>query len=123
MIILTLLPILLSALCIAAHFYRLGSFLLAAVSLLLPLLMFIRSHWTPKLVTIFLLLAAAEWLRTMLVFIGQYQAAGLPWTRLAIILTSVSLFTALSPLVFKTTGMKKRFQVGKAGATKLPATF
>jgi hypothetical protein len=46
----------------------------------------------------------------MLVFIGQYQEAGISWTRLAIILTCVSLFTALSSLVFKTSVMKRRYR-------------
>ncbi|NOR25824.1 MAG: hypothetical protein GQ542_15835 [Desulforhopalus sp.] len=109
MIVLTILPILCSTLLIAAHFYRSGSLLLTAVSLLLPLVLFTRSHWAPRLVTVFLLLSAAEWLRTMLVFIEQYQAAGISWTRLAIILTSVSLFTALSSLAFKTASMKRRY--------------
>ncbi len=113
MIVVTMLPILFSTLLSAAHFYRAGSLLLMAVSLLIPPLLFTRSHWVPRIVTVSLLLAAAEWLRTMLVFIGQYQEAGLPWTRLAVILTSVCLFTALSPLVFKTTGMKSRYQTDK----------
>jgi apolipoprotein N-acyltransferase len=122
MIVVPLLPILFSTLSIAAHFYRSGSLLLTAVSLLLPLMLFTRNHWTPRLVTAFLLLAA-EWLRTMIVFIGDYQEAGISWTRLALILTSVSLFTALSTLVFKTTGMKNRFRVGRTDVTKYPAAF
>jgi hypothetical protein len=109
MIVLALLPIFCSTVLIAAHFYRSGSLLLTAVSLALPLLLFARNHWVPRLVSLFLLLSAAEWLRTMLVFIGQYQEADRSWTRLAIILTVVSLFTALSSLAFKTTAMKKRY--------------
>ncbi len=121
MIVLHVIPILCSAVLIAAHFYRSGSLLLTAVSLLFPLLLFITRPWTPRAITIFLLLSAAEWLRTMLVFIDQYQKAGLPWTRLAIILSSVSLFTALSPLVFQSAGMKKRYRVEKTNTTKSPA--
>jgi hypothetical protein len=109
MIALALLPILCSTLLIAAHFYRSGSPLLTAVGLALPLLLFARSHWVPRLITVFLLLSAAEWLRIMLVFIGQYQEADRSWTRLAIILTVVSLFTALSSLAFRTTAMKNRY--------------
>jgi len=103
------LPVFFSALLIAAHFFRSGSLLFAIVCLLFPLLLFTRNRWTPRLLTIFLLLSAAEWLRTMLVFIGHYQEAGVPWIRLAVILTSVSLLTALSALVFRTAGMKKRY--------------
>jgi hypothetical protein len=109
MIALAVLPILCSTLLIAAHFYRSGSLLLTTVSLAFLLLLLARSHWVPRLVSLFLLLSAAEWLRTMLVFIGQYQEADRSWTRLAVILTVVSLFTALSSLAFKTTAMKKRY--------------
>ena len=119
MIVVTMLPIFCSSLLIAAHFYRAGLPLLTAVSLLLPLVLFTRNHWAPRLVTVFLLLSAAEWLRTMLVFIEQYQAAGISWTRLAIILTSVSFFTALSSLALRTTAMKKRYNTKRSTATGL----
>ena len=110
MIVLALFPLLCSTLLIAAHFYRSGSLLLTSVSLILILLLIFRKHWVPRLLTVFLLLSAAEWLRTMLVFIEQDQDAGKSWTRLAIILSTVSLFTALSTLTFKTTAMKKRYK-------------
>jgi len=110
MLLPAMLPIVCSSLIIAAHFYRAGSLLLTTVSLLLPFLLLLRSNRTPQLLTVFLFLAAVEWLRTMMIFVGQYQQAGLPWTRLAIILTGVSLFTALSPLVFKKRVMKRRYK-------------
>ncbi len=116
---LAVLPIFCSTLLIAAHFYRSGSLLLTAGSLLILSLVFVRKQWVPRLLTVFLLLAAGEWIRTMLVFIEQYQEAGRSWTRLAIILTSVSLFTALSPLVFKTKVLKSKYR--SAGATGSPA--
>ncbi len=109
MIILNILPIIVSTLLIAAHFYRAGSLLLTIVCLLFPLLLMSGNRWTPRLITVFLLISAAEWLRTMLIFIGQYQEAGMAWTRLAIILTGVSLFTALSSLAFRTNRMKRRY--------------
>lgn len=123
MTVLAILPIFFSALLIAAHFYRSGFLVLTTVSLLIPLLLFMRNHWAPRMITLFLILAAAEWLRTMLVFIGNYQEANISWTRLAVILTSVSLFTALSALAFKTRVMKKRFRASKADVTKYPTAF
>jgi len=48
----------------------------------------------------------------MMVFIGWYQQAGQPWTRLAIILSAVRLFTALSSLTFEAKGMQKRYHKG-----------
>jgi hypothetical protein len=109
MFIVSTLPVIFSALLIAAHFFRAGSLLPAIICLLFPLLLFTRNHWAPRLLTIFLLLSAAEWLRTMVVFIGHYQEAGAPWIRLVVILTCVSLATALSALVFRTKRMNKRY--------------
>ncbi len=109
MLLAAIMPILFSSLMIAAHFFRSGSLLFATLSLLAPCLLCLKSKWTPRLLTPLLLLAAVEWLRTMIVFIGWYQQIGHPWTRLAIILGSVSLFTALSPLTFKTKAMQRRY--------------
>jgi ABC-type Na+ efflux pump permease subunit len=120
MIVLTTLPIFFSTLLIAAHFYRSGSLLFTVLSLLVLLLLFTKIHWVPRIITIFLILSAIEWLRTMMVFIGQYQEAGLSWIRLAIILTSVIFFTALSTLAFKTKVLKRRY--GVTGTTKFPTT-
>ena len=102
-------PIYMSALLISAHLYRSGFVVLAIISLFVPLLLFSKNHWVPRIITVFLLLAAAEWIRAMVGFILQYQASGVSWTRLAIILTSVSLFTAFSALVFKASVLKKRY--------------
>lgn len=105
-----ILPVILSALLSAAHFYRSGAFIFTAICLLLPVLLVSKNHWVPKIITASLLLAAGEWLRTLFVFIEHYQAAGIPWTRMAIILGGVAIFTASSALVFKTSALKKRYR-------------
>ena len=107
--LITIFLIIISALLSAAHFYRSGWLILTAISILLPFLLMSKSQWIPKIVTLFLVLAAGEWIRTLFVFIEQYQAAGISWTRMAIILGTVALFTASSALVFKTSQMKKRY--------------
>ena len=110
MAIITILPLILSAVLSAAHFYRSGALIFTAVSILLPILLVSKNHWVPKIITASLLLAAGEWLRTLFVFIEHYQAAGIPWTRMAIILGTVAIFTASSALVFKTSTLKKRYR-------------
>ncbi len=49
-----------------------------------------------------LILASLEWLRSLYFFAAMRIAWDQPWTRLAIILGAVALFTALSGLVFST---------------------
>ncbi len=107
--IITILPIVISALLSAAHFYRSGSLVFTILCILLPFLLMSKDQWVPKIITAFLLLTAGEWIRTLFVFIEHYQAVGVSWARMAIILGTVASFTASSALVFKTSTMKKRY--------------
>jgi hypothetical protein len=106
---LRLLPVIFSFLLLAAHFYRSGGLALVTVSLLLPCLLFMRKSWVPRIIQLALLIGAAEWLRTLW-FIAQMRIQfDMPWTRLAIILGGVALFTALSGLVFFSKALKARY--------------
>ena len=108
--ILIFLPVVISSLLAAAHFYRSGFLTVAAVSLFLPFIMVARHRLVPRLLTFFLLLSGLEWLRTLYVLTGRYQEAGLSTTRLTVILVTVSLITILSPLVFRIDIMRRRYQ-------------
>lgn len=99
--LLRLLPVILSLLLLAAHFYRADSLLLAVVFVALPLLLFLRQAWVPRLFQALLVLGALEWLRALYGFAAMRIAFGEPWLRLAIILVAVALFTGLSGLVFR----------------------
>ena len=110
MIIVATIPVILSALLSAAHFYRSGDLVLTVISILVPMLLVSKNRWVPRVVTVALLLATCEWVRTMIVFIEQYEKAGVSWTRLVIILSVVALFTASSATVFMTSVMRKRYR-------------
>ena len=96
-----LLPVILAMLLLGAHFYRAGWVLLTVVCVVSLFLLFLRKPWVPRLLQVFLLLGAVEWFRTLYVFAAMRIAWGEPWTRLALILGGVALFTALSALVFR----------------------
>lgn len=99
--VLRLLPVILSFLLLGAHFYRSGMLVLTSLSLFILFLLFLRKRWVPRLFQVLLVLGALEWLRSMYFFIAMRIAWGESWTRLAIILGTVALLTALSGLVFK----------------------
>jgi hypothetical protein len=80
---------------LAAHFARSGRFALAVVALALVALLFVRRKWAARTLQIALALGAIEWLRTLLVLVAERQAAGLSYTRLALILGAVAVATAL----------------------------
>lgn len=98
---LRLTPVILSFLLLAAHFYRAGHMVLTAVCVGLLLLLFLRKPWIPRLFQALLVLGAIEWLRALYNLAAMRIAWDQPWTRLAIILGAVALFTALSGLVFR----------------------
>ena len=92
--------IVLSALLLAAHFRWHGLDWLSYPVLLFPFLLFFKRPWAARLVQVFLFLGSLEWLRTTIEIALRRVDAGEPWVRMAIILTSVAVFTAVSALPF-----------------------
>ncbi|MEW5925482.1 MAG: 4Fe-4S binding protein [Candidatus Zixiibacteriota bacterium] len=101
MTIIRLLPVLLSALLISAHFFRSGNIGLAVVSTSAPFMLLINRRWVMYVISGLLLLGALVWIETTFAFIHIRQALGMPWLRLGAILGSVTVLTALSGLVFR----------------------
>lgn len=95
-----LLPAALALLVLAAHFYRAGLVFLVPACLGLVVLVFIRLAWVPRAITVALLLAATEWLRTLVILADDRIVAGEPYARLVAILAGVAVATllAVSPL-------------------------
>jgi hypothetical protein len=95
---LRLTPLILSALLIAAHFFRQGSYGFVVFALAVPLLLATRAGWAVVAVQLMLGLASVEWIRTAFAIAHERAAFGAPTTRMFAILGSVALFTALSAL-------------------------
>jgi len=91
-----LLPAALALLVLAAHFFRGGLPFLVPVCVGLAVLLFVRFPWVPRVVTLALVLAAAEWLRTLAGLAGDRLETGQPWLRLVLILAAVALATLLA---------------------------
>ena len=104
-----LLPVFFSFLLISAHFQRAGLSLIALLCLLAPGLLYFTRPWSPRILQILLLLSAVEWVRTLVYLVQLRQDLGMDWTRLAIILGGVSLFTAASALVFQHREIRKKY--------------
>ena len=108
---LRLLPVILSFLLLGAHFYRAGLLPLTLLCVAVLFLLLLRKSWVPLLFQVLLMLGALEWLRTLFTFAQMRIAFGEPWTRLAIILGAVAIFTALSGLVFKNRKLAARYTI------------
>ena len=103
------LPIIISFLTLAAHFYRADLFVLSFLSLLIPLSLAIKKSWIAKLLQLLLLAGFFEWLRTLWILADERYTRGEPWLRLTIILGIVAMFTLSSALIFKNNTVKEYF--------------
>ena len=109
MIFLRLIPVILSFLILGAHFSRDNMSSLMMISLAFPFLLLIKKPWVPKVFQIALILGTLEWLRSLYFYIQAYEQSGQSWTKLLVIIGSVTLFTALSALVFNNKAIRKRY--------------
>ena len=105
-------PPVIGFLLLAAHFCRAENYLAIILSLFMIGLIFVRRPRAARAVQIGLLLGSAEWLHTTASLIMARKAMGEPFLRLALILGSVSLFTALAALVFQTSRIRAHFGFG-----------
>lgn len=106
-----LLPVCISTLLLGAHFIRFGFYPVTILCISFPLLLFIKNKWVARIIQLFLVLGAIEWLRTLYIYAIEREAIGESWTRLAVILGSVALFTGLSSLVFLFKSLKNRYHL------------
>ncbi|MEJ2482633.1 MAG: hypothetical protein P8049_05825 [Gemmatimonadota bacterium] len=96
-----LIPVLVSAVLMAAHFSRAGTTALMLMSLAMPLVLLVRQPWATRLVQLGLVIAGFEWLRTLWKIAARRMESGQPWVRMAVILGVVSLFTWASALLLR----------------------
>lgn len=108
--VLRLLPVILSFLLLGAHFYRAGLPVISGLCAGALLLLLVRGAWIPRLFQLLLVLGALEWLRALYYFAAMRVAFGEPWTRLAMILGAVALFTGLSGLVFRSKSLRDFYE-------------
>ena len=108
---LRLLPVFISFLLLAAHFFRAGQVVISIALLSLLGLLFLRKAWVPWVIQVILLLGTVEWLRTLYSVAQVRIELDMPWMRMAIILGVVALFTALSCLVFRSKALRRKFSV------------
>jgi hypothetical protein len=109
MIVIYLLPAILSALLMAAHFLRAGHLGLVLLCLAAPLLLLVPRRWAGVLIQVLLVLAAAEWLRTMAAIIVERQQRGEPFRAVIYILGSVALWNVVAALIFFLPAPRRRY--------------
>ena len=101
----------LAFLVLGAHFYRSASIVPLAACVVMIALLFVRRPWAARTIQVALVLAAIEWLRSMMALVAVRQAMGAPFLRLAIVLGAVSLVSALCALIVQTRRQKTHFRL------------
>jgi len=101
----------LAAILLAAHFYRAGQLVLAALAVGALALLAVPRPWAARVLQGALLAGALEWLRTLAVFASTRMALGQPYLRLTLILVAVAVFTAASAAVFQQSAVRRRYRL------------
>jgi hypothetical protein len=99
--ILKIVMVIISSLLIGAHFFRWGNYPLVILALGFPIILAVRTTWAGRVVQLLLVLASIEWIRTLLMLVAERRAAGMPWTKLSVILGSVAAFTIFSAIMIE----------------------
>jgi hypothetical protein len=107
---LLVLPFLASIL-LAAHFFRAGQIVLAALAVGAVVLLAVPRAWAARLLQLVLIAGAFEWLRTLATFAATRVALGQPYLRLTLILLAVAAFTAASAAVFQQGRLRRRYRL------------
>lgn len=113
-----ILPVLLSSLILGAHFYRAGSMGLVLFSLLIPLILLVRSPWAVRIIQAGLIAGGIEWIITLVRLVSVRQAIGASWVRLSLILGAVAVMTFLSSLVFRSQSLRERYRLETSSESK-----
>jgi ferredoxin len=112
-----ILPVL-SSILLAAHFSRGGNDWFAGACSLLPLVLLSKKQWVMRVFQLFLITGGVIWLERTIFLIKLRQRLNMPWTRLAVILGAVTLFTFLSALVFNNRKIRAIFKKGEPEALR-----
>ncbi len=118
-----LIPFIISALLLAAHFTRANEPGLASASLLFPAILLLRDRWVLSTARIMTLVGGTVWLGATLNILQVRLAFGQPWLRMASILTAVALFTIAAGIAFRSPGIRQRYQAGKETARLSTSAF
>jgi len=84
---------------------------LVVIAALLPFLLLYKKAWVARLTQVVLVLGMIEWVRTLWILVDMRRALGQPWTRLALIIGAVALFSGGSALFFQSKRLRKRYKL------------
>ncbi|RJR19805.1 MAG: hypothetical protein C4581_04355 [Nitrospiraceae bacterium] len=106
-----LLPVIISLLFMAAHFYRAGLIPVVVIIMFAPFLLFVPHRLIVRIIQALLAISSIEWLITISRLVSMRQEMGMPWIRLALILGVVAIITFGSIFVFRLKSLRIRYKL------------
>jgi hypothetical protein len=94
---------------LGASFLRAGSMPLVAACAVLLAMLAVPRWWAARIAQLALLLAALRWVWLTWTLAAMRAAAGVPATRMGVILGSVAMLTLLSALVFRARPLQRYY--------------
>jgi hypothetical protein len=107
---LKIIPLIVASILLGAHFLRELNYLLAVVCILMPLLLLIKKRWGLLLLQVFTYAGGVIWVDTIITIARRRITYGEPWSRMAVILGAVALFTVFSGLLLNSQRVKKNYR-------------
>lgn len=101
----------LALLLLAAHLFHAGAMPLAALTILLAGLLAVPRPWAARTLQVVLAVAVIEWILTTVGLAQLRMQHGEPYVRLAVILGSVTMFTALAAVAFQHPVLRAYFRL------------
>ncbi len=123
MIVLRFIPVSLSVLLIAAHYFRNGDMGMVVFWLISPYILLYRHRWSLRVFQLILLLAAGVWLTTIYSVAQLRIEMGEPYTRMAVILGAVAAIAILSAIVLNTKKMIAKLAINDEYTGESLSTF
>ncbi len=110
MTFLRLLPSFLSGVLLGAHFLRWGNIFLVLLSVAFPFMILARRRWAKIAVQCFLAFGTFVWLLVAWKIGQDRMAMGMPWIRMAVILSCVAAFNVAAALLLQGGRMRDWFR-------------
>ena len=98
-----------SFLMLAAHFSRIDNTYLMLLSLLIPFLLFIKKRIMLIAIQILSYLASIAWFYSLYGYVQQRIEMDTAWGKLAIIISIIAIFTAISGFLLNSDIIKKKY--------------
>ena len=108
----------LALLLLAAHLFHAGALPFAALAILLAGLLAVPRPWAARTLQVVLAVAVIEWILTTVGLAQLRQRHDEPYVRLAVILGSVTLFTALAAAAFQHPLLRAYFRLSPQPTTE-----